>query len=293
MGDERRSVSGAGPRTARALSLHDVASGSGPLAAIAWPGSGPTLVLLHGLGGNALVWTGLAEALVGRSLLALDLPDHGGSAAPTEGRGVARLGAQIVRLVAPHCREGVLFVGHSWGGVVAIAAAAAATNTRECAVRGLVLVDSVPAQSVELRRAGETADRLFAGEYGPWPDLATAIAAVRELPQYTPWSTWVEAAFRRAVTIEQGGRVVPRLTRQKAIDVIEPAFAEDLTGLAACVQAPVLILQADESAGRPDPNQTLWRDSTALTLPGNHWLQINCVAGVADALGNWMHAHGI
>lgn len=273
--------------------LHDDASSDAGLAAVEWPGSGTTLVLLHGLGGNALGWAGLAEALTDRPVLALDLPAHGESAPPTDGWEVAALGARVARLVAPRCREGVVFVGHSWGGVVAIAAAAAATSAQSCAVRGLVLVDSVPAASVKLRRAGEIADQLFAGEYGPWPDLETAIAAVRELPQYTPWSPHVAASFRRAVRIERDGSVVPLLTRQKAIAIIEPAFAEDLTELAAQVRAPVLILQAGDSAGRPDPNQSLWSDVTAITLPGNHWLQINQLAGVVGTLVDWLRARGI
>lgn len=280
-------------RDAAALMLRDEASSDAGLAAVEWPGSGTALVLLHGLGGNALGWAGLAEALTGRHVLAIDLPDHGESAPPADGWGVAALGTRVARLVAPRCREGVVFVGHSWGGVVAIAAAAAATSTKSCAVRGLVLVDSVPAHSVKLRRAGEIADQLFAGEYGPWPDLATAIAAVRELPQYTPWSPHVAASFRRAVRIGHAGRVVPLITRQKAIAIIEPAFAEDLTGLAEQVHAPVLILQAGDSAGRPDPNQSLWSDATTVTLPGNHWLQINQLDGVVATLVDWLHAHGI
>jgi pimeloyl-ACP methyl ester carboxylesterase len=288
------------PRHRREIALSsDAGSGrrESALAAIEWPGSGPSFVTLHGLAGNALVWTGLAESLADRHVLAVDLPGHGESPPPDPsdagGWAVETIGARVAGLVAPHCREGAVFIGHSWGGVVALAAAAAVSAAGTYPVRGLVLVDSVPARPIQLRRAGETADRLFAGEYGPWPDLATAIAAVRALPQYSPWSIRTEATFRRAVRIEVDGRVIAKLTRQKAIDIIEPAFAEDLTQLAPNVHAPVLILQAGESSERPDTNVSLWPDASMVVLPGNHWLQLDNLDGVAAALADWMRVKRI
>lgn len=284
------------PRPHRALTLADPGSpGREPaLAAIEWPGAGPSLVALHGLGGNAFVWTGLAASFADRPVLAIDLPGHGESPAPdpsdATGWAVTAMGARVARLVRPHCREGAVFIGHSWGGVVALAAAAAASEAGAMAVRGLVLVDSVPARSIRLRRAQDTADRLFAGEYGPWPDLATAIAAVRSLPQYAPWSAGTEATFRRAVRIGEDGRVVAKLTPEKAVAIIEPAFAEDVAPLAANVHAPVLILQAGESSDRADPNAPLWPDATKIVVPGNHWLQLDNLEGLVAAVAEWMRA---
>jgi len=287
------------PRSHREIALTEAGSDrrESALAAVEWAGAGPSFVALHGLGGNALVWTGLADSFADRHVLAVDLPGHGESPPPdasdAAGWAVAAMGARVARLVAPHCREGVVFFGHSWGGVVALAAAAAASATGANAVRGLVLVDSVPARSIRLRQAGETADRLFADEYGPWPDLATAIAAVRRLPQYSPWSPHTEATFRRAVRIEDDGRVIAKLTRQKALEIIEPAFAEDVARLAPNIHAPVLILQAGESSQRPDPNGALWPDASTVVLPGNHWLQLDNLDGLVAAVADWMRTKGV
>ena len=84
-------------------------------------GSGPPLVLVHGLGGAASNWTELAPLLVGRHrVLAPDLPGHGGSTALPAVAGLEPF-ADRVALVAE--REAMLpapVVGHSLGGMVVL-----------------------------------------------------------------------------------------------------------------------------------------------------------------------------
>jgi pimeloyl-ACP methyl ester carboxylesterase len=84
-------------------------------------GSGPPLVLVHGLGGAASNWTELAPLLVRRHrLLVPDLPGHGGSTALPAVSGLEPF-ADRVALVAE--REGMLpapVVGHSLGGMVVL-----------------------------------------------------------------------------------------------------------------------------------------------------------------------------
>src|SRR5213080_1174038 len=84
-------------------------------------GTGPPLVLVHGLGGSAWNWTELAPLLARRHrLLVLDLPGHGGSSALPAVSGLEPY-ADRVALVAE--REGMLpapVVGHSLGGAVVL-----------------------------------------------------------------------------------------------------------------------------------------------------------------------------
>src|SRR5438093_11227843 len=82
-------------------------------------GSGPPLVLVHGLGGAASNWTELAPLLAARHrLLVPDLPGHGGSSALPAVSGlepyadrVALLAEREELLPAPVC-------GHSLVGMV-------------------------------------------------------------------------------------------------------------------------------------------------------------------------------
>jgi pimeloyl-ACP methyl ester carboxylesterase len=99
-------------------------------------GSGPPLVLVHGLAGAAANWTLVAPALAARRrLLVPDLPGHAGSsplaAAPT-------LNPFADAVAALARREGLApaaVVGHSLGGVVALRLAI----RHEDAVRAVVL----------------------------------------------------------------------------------------------------------------------------------------------------------
>src|SRR5688572_8069530 len=84
----------------------------------------PLLLLLHGLGATGDVWSGWWPALARRwpgRWLAPDLPGHGGSAA-LPAYTFDALAEALVPLVEPAGRTVVL--GHSLGGVVALALAA-------------------------------------------------------------------------------------------------------------------------------------------------------------------------
>jgi pimeloyl-ACP methyl ester carboxylesterase len=77
---------------------------------------GPTVLLLHGLGATAQVWTGLTRALGDRAWIAPDLPGHGRSA-PLPGYTFAAVAEAVAPLVDA---AGTVVLGHSFGGVVAL-----------------------------------------------------------------------------------------------------------------------------------------------------------------------------
>ncbi len=87
-------------------------------------GTGPPLVLVHGLGGSAANWCELAPALAAkRRLLIPDLPGHDGSDALPCAPNLSPFADRVVEVAR---REGMLpapFIGHSLGGLVAIRAA--------------------------------------------------------------------------------------------------------------------------------------------------------------------------
>jgi len=111
-------------------------------------GSGPPLVLVHGLGGAAANWRLVAPALAEeRRVIVPELPGHGGSgpllAAPTldpYAEAVLSVLEHAAALPAP-------WVGHSLGGLVALRAAV----RRPEAVSGLVLAATAGISSAARR----------------------------------------------------------------------------------------------------------------------------------------------
>ncbi|MFB9909302.1 alpha/beta fold hydrolase [Allokutzneria oryzae] len=98
---------------------------------------GPTLLLLHGMGATSEAWNGVTERLDrywDGSWVAPDLPGHGGSEA-LEHYSFGHMAAEVA-----HCVRGadrLVVLGHSLGGVVALALASGWYGVRVDAVCGL------------------------------------------------------------------------------------------------------------------------------------------------------------
>lgn len=112
------------------------------LSALVWGDASPEIVLIHGGAQNAHTWDTVALAL-DRPLVAVDLPGHGHSDAPSDTSREGRVPAMavdvaaVVRALAP---DAGVVVGMSLGGMTAIALAGHAPEL----VRRLVLVDITP-----------------------------------------------------------------------------------------------------------------------------------------------------
>ena len=105
-------------------------------------GSGPSVVFLHGLGMSASTWDAVAERLADRhTVLAVDLPGHGGSPSPDDPEAFTR-DAALADLdeVIAGLDDVPVIVGHSLGGYLALAHAA----TRPDASRGIVVLNTGP-----------------------------------------------------------------------------------------------------------------------------------------------------
>ena len=144
-------------------------------------GSGPPLVLVHGLAGAAANWVELAPLLARRHrLLIVELPGHGGSeplpAAPTLDP-YADCVVELARL------EGLLpapLVGHSLGGAVALRAA----ERHPGEVAAVVLLAAAGISSARKTFEGSVTYALL-GRPG------RAVAPFRKLIARAPWARWL------------------------------------------------------------------------------------------------------
>lgn len=131
------------------------------------PAGGRTVVLLHGLGGTAAGWDGVASALAksapGVTVLAVDLLGHGRSRGIGTSFALADQAAALGRVLDVHDVADAVLVGHSYGAAVAVAAAAADSR-----ITGLVLVcppafDDPGRAAARLSRRSWLARRTVAG----------------------------------------------------------------------------------------------------------------------------------
>ncbi len=87
-------------------------------------GSGPAIVLIHGLGGAAVTWRPAWEGLADRfTVIAPDLPGHGRSGEPKGKYALNEAPPWVVGLLDSLDIEKAALVGHSMGGLVAAATA--------------------------------------------------------------------------------------------------------------------------------------------------------------------------
>jgi pimeloyl-ACP methyl ester carboxylesterase len=131
----------------------------GPVHVLDYGGApdGPTVVLVHGLGGSHLNWDLFAPLLTPRArVLALDLPGFGRSEPGTRRATVPANVAVLDRFLRDVAGTPVVLVGNSMGGMISLLTTAAAPHL----VRGLVLVD--PAVPGPLRRPDPLVGLTFA-----------------------------------------------------------------------------------------------------------------------------------
>jgi pimeloyl-ACP methyl ester carboxylesterase len=109
-----------------------------PAGAVLDSGSGPPLLLLHGWGATKELMVPLAQRLTGYRTIVPDLPGFGATAMPPQGWGVEEYASWVLALLDRLGIDRAHVVGHSNGGRIAIALAAAHPGR----VDRLVLTDS-------------------------------------------------------------------------------------------------------------------------------------------------------
>jgi pimeloyl-ACP methyl ester carboxylesterase len=147
-------MTGAGPvGSSRTVDL------GGPVHVVDHGGAadGPTVVLVHGLGGSHLNWDLLAPLLTPHArVLALDLPGFGRTEPGTRRATVEANVAVLDRFLREVAGTPVVLVGNSMGGMISVLTTAAAPHL----VRALVLLD--PAVPGPLRRRDPLVGLTFA-----------------------------------------------------------------------------------------------------------------------------------
>jgi pimeloyl-ACP methyl ester carboxylesterase len=217
-------------------------------------GSGPGILLVHGLSNTAWSWTPVARRLrTVRRIVAMDLRGHGLSDAPTEGYDDTTFAGDVLAVaegsgLLAAAGDRVVLAGHGFGAIVA--AWAAAEMGERCA--GLVLVDG-GWESIE-EASGVDVDEFLRGLDEP-PEVMrsmTAYLADREAFDPATWDADQQRAARATVVETHAGKVVPS-TRPHALEAsVRAMFRYDPLETLATISAPVvaLVAGADETGAR-------------------------------------------
>jgi pimeloyl-ACP methyl ester carboxylesterase len=213
-------------------------------------GSGPVLLLLHGVTRCGADWEPLLPALAAHwKVIALDQRGHGTS--PRAGSYlVTDYVADVVRFVQEETADPVVIFGHSLGAMVAAAVAAELPDR----VRGIILEDP-PFHTMGNRIAGSAWQAQFTGmreaarKRGSVEEIADALADIR-LPASGGGFKHL-GDLRDRASLDWCAPCLNPLDSEVLTPVIEGRWLDgyDFPDAHSRVRCPNLLLQADPSAG--------------------------------------------
>jgi pimeloyl-ACP methyl ester carboxylesterase len=262
-------------------------------------GPGPDVMLLHGLGTNLASWDRVTALVRDRFRLVLvDLPGHGRSTVPEPHSFDGDLAAVDAVRTTLDLRSPTA-VGHSFGGMIAVALAA----DRPGSYRGAVNVDGTgfahPDTPAALRAVWEA-------DEDPWPDVGdadwmeTELAADQQelVAAGVPTDVIPDDLLRRGFALGPDGRwsrkppaahylaVARGLRGLDLLAYYTRAACPTVTGLAARRDQPTPELAAATAGHIEAVRRDLQRLPTAqvVDLPGGHYGLLEEPAAVASLL---------
>ncbi|HAW93850.1 TPA: alpha/beta hydrolase, partial [Candidatus Azambacteria bacterium] len=251
----------------------------------------PPILCLHGWQDNAASFIPLAASLPALPLLALDFPGHGHSAARSSDAHYYFFDwvEDLVALCQQQGWQQLTVIGHSMGGMVATALAAAFPEL----VARLVLLDSLGFVTQENSSGDQLRQGIVSRLKTPprrkpeYPDLNAAATARLSQSDFTLQQALLLA--ERGTVASQNGiswRNDYRL-RYKSVHRLTDSQARELC---QAVQAPVLaILAADGPfVGKLATMQSWYQQLSVKQLNGGHHCHMTAAEEVARLLGAWL-----
>lgn len=266
-------------QTARTTTRHRVAG----FTVTEWPGTGPTVLCLSGLGSFAPTWGPLADALPVARLLGIDLRGRGDGQGMSGPTGLRQHATDVAAVLADLDLTDVVVVGHSMGAYLAPLVADEAPGR----VRKLVLVDGGIRPLLPFFMGPAltrwTFSRQLKGADREFPTVEALAAKSRigvllkDRPDLLP-------SIMRVIEAEAGGgpgAYRPRVDVDRAVaDAVDTFFGPDVEPAldALTVPAEILLAEHAKKAGQKpfisDKAVAPWLDRQPLLsvrrLPGNH-----------------------
>jgi pimeloyl-ACP methyl ester carboxylesterase len=236
------------------------------------------VVLHHGLASSQRIWDLMLPRLTRRfHVVTFDARGHGKSAKPANGYGFDHVVGDLRAVIRAERLRQPVVVGHSWGSMVALEAAA--RHPRELA--GAVLVDG---GLTPLRSSGETwgqtkerlAPPMLAGmQIEEFRGVVRTVFA--DALELTPD---VEAIALSLMYVRRDGTIRPRLSRANHFRILRSIWDEDPAALIPNLRIPVLAVVAHGSGG--DDRAKRAAASAARRLAPGGLVRVTWLRGIHD-----------
>ncbi|MEQ9618598.1 MAG: alpha/beta fold hydrolase [Deltaproteobacteria bacterium] len=245
--------------------------------------SGPEVVILHGLLGSSRNWQRVMRELsTDHRVIVPDLRNHGDS--PHGPHGYAAMRDDISRLIETTCGEAPHLIGHSMGGLAAMAVA----TSDAAALASLIVVDAAPVRRTEgILKILDALTELNLKSISSRTDADKALS--KKIPD-PGVRQFLLQNLKRKDTGEPAWRCnLPELRRFAAEDSFE--LAEQ-----AIYEGPTLVLAGGKSEYRVWEHETLLRAHfPAMTLEiiedAAHWVHADAPDRFVQRVREWVNVH--
>ncbi|HVE63637.1 MAG TPA: alpha/beta hydrolase [Mycobacteriales bacterium] len=224
------------------------------LAATRWAGTGPPVVLLHGLASTRRFWNLVVPGLAGLPVVAWDQRGHGESDAPAQGYDMATVVADVATAMDSLGLSRAVVVGHSWGAAVALAFAAAhpERTLAVVAVDGGVSTPSTRWSREDARIA------LAPPQLAVAPEDLVALISQGHLAAW--WSADVENAVLPIFGVGPDGTARARLDLEHHLEIVDALWDYDPATTMSAITVPTWLVIAQPLTVPDDPAGREWRD---------------------------------
>ncbi len=279
------------PDTYRFPPDQKVRAGALTLNALHWEGSGPPLLLVHGLNANAWIWARVACLLSpARDVVAVELRGHGQSDLPPDGYALENTTRDLEAFLDAWGIGQVDIAGHSWGGVVVTHFAGSCPER----VRSLILGDPVLPQglNVAYRTLDRVMDAMFAAERGPFPDDDAWWNAYRQIP-FLCHDDEMDRRFWTANFLRHpDGSYHHHLPDEGLEEILYQTLMSDIRDVAARIRCPVLLIKASRTISFL-PGEFVWTRRhlfpREVTIAGDHSCNHSNPRDTARAMRAFLH----
>jgi len=251
------------------LNLSDI-----QLSYLEWNQGSEPLLLLHGFGNHALVWSSLGDFLSDRyHIVAVDMRGHGNSSKPETGYTFEDAIADLEGLLDYLGWSSTHIVAHSWCGKLSPIWAVKSPDR----IRSMVLVDPIfiTKMPAAMKLTFPLLYRVLPSlqEIGPFPSYEAAEKRAKELTQYEGWSSLQQNVFQENMEQKADGTWGSKFVVQARNEIFENVMR--VPGLTEPIDIPTLFVQPEKGVNRMEwqlkPYKKYLKNLRICQAPGNHW----------------------